>query len=137
MSAFGEGFIDLSIGQPGFYGTDAPIALEQRLKNLFEEYDVQMFVIIAYVHVSGDFASDWGWHKVWLYPKRGGSARYLKLRYTENWVRLNGEWKIALFMSAVDERPELHPKSEGSVLAKAASLEVPKFPPQVGSSAAH
>jgi ketosteroid isomerase-like protein len=133
MGVFREDFIDLSEGQPGFYGIDARLALEQRLSDLFEEFDVRMFVIIACVHISGDFASDWGWHKLWLYPKKAGSPRYLKLRYTENWTKVDGEWKIVLFMSAVDQRPELRPKRESSVLAHVATLDVPNFPPQVGA----
>jgi ketosteroid isomerase-like protein len=138
MNVFADAFIDLSAGQPGFYGMEARVALQQRLTDLFHEFDVRMFVIIAYVHTAGDFANDWGWHKIWLFPKRGGSPRYVKLRYTENWIKVKGEWKIALFMSAVDQRPELIPKRESSVLAEVATEKpAPKFPPQVGASGAH
>jgi ketosteroid isomerase-like protein len=136
MGVFGEDFVDLSIGQPRFSGADAHVALEERLRDLFDEYDVKMFVIMAYLQVSGEFASDWGFHKIWLYPKRGGSPCYLKLRYTENWVKLNGEWKISLLMSALDEEPQLHPKKESAVLGQAATPNAPSFPPQVGASAA-
>lgn len=136
MRVFGEGLVDLSLGQPRFSGTDAHVALEERLRDLFDQYDVKMFVIMAYLQVSGDFASDWGYQKIWLYPKRGGAPSYLKLRYTENWVKLNGEWKISLFMSALDEQARLHPKKESAVLGQAATLNAPSFPPQVGASAA-
>jgi ketosteroid isomerase-like protein len=136
MSVFSDAFIDLSAGQPGFYGSDASRALHQRLTDLFQEFEVRMLVIIAYVHISGDFANDWGWHKIWLFPKQGGPPRYVRLRYTENWIKENGEWKIVLFMSAVDERPELIPKKESSALAEVASTDVPIFPPQVGASGA-
>jgi ketosteroid isomerase-like protein len=136
MGVFGEGFVDLSLGQPRFSGTDARVALEERLRDLFNEYDVKMFVIMAELQVSGGFASDWGYHKVWLYPKRGGAPRYLKLRYAENWVKLNDEWRISLFMSALGEDAQLHPKKESAVLGQAATLNAPSFPPQAGALAA-
>jgi ketosteroid isomerase-like protein len=137
LSVFADGFIDLSAGQPGFYGGDARRALEFRLHTLFRDYNVQMFVIIATVSVSGDLATDWGWHKIWLTPKGGGETRYAKFRYSENWKRVEGEWRISLFMSDVDPRPELEPFNEAESMKKMTTAPAPTYPPQVGASFAH
>lgn len=116
LSVFADGFIDMSAGQPGFYGPEARVHLSQRLDDLFAEYHVRMFMMIAEIAVSGDIATDWGWHKMWLTPKSGGEIRFVRLRYSEQWIRVNGDWKILLLLTAPDIAPRLGPLNEAEVL---------------------
>ena len=116
LSVFAAGFIDMSAGQPGFYGPEARVMLGRRLDALFAAYHVRMFMMIAEIDVSGDMAIDWGWHKLWLTPKMGGQTRFVRLRYMERWIRENGDWKIQLLLNSADVEPRLDPSNEGEVL---------------------
>jgi ketosteroid isomerase-like protein len=117
LNVYADGFIDMSAGQPGFYGPEARTVLEQRLRELFATYDVRLFMMIADITVAGDFATDWGWHKLWLTPKKGGKTKFLRLRYSEQWIKQNGEWKIVFLLTAADPQPQLAPENEATVLA--------------------
>src|SRR5689334_18298961 len=82
LSVFAPGFIDMTAGQPGFYGLEARIQLERRLTQLFAAYRVRMFMMVADISVDGDLATDWGWHKLWLTPHQGGATKFVRLRYS-------------------------------------------------------
>jgi ketosteroid isomerase-like protein len=116
LAVFAPAFIDMSAGQPGFYGPEARNQLERRLKELFAVYKVRMFMMVAEINVVGDFATDWGWHKFWLTPKEGGETQFLRLRYSEQWVKQNGEWKIAFLFTAADLQPQMIAANEATVL---------------------
>jgi ketosteroid isomerase-like protein len=122
LSVFAPGFIDLSADQPGFYGPEARKQLERRLQQLFSAYKVRMFMMVADITIGHDLATDWGWHKLWLTPHAGGATRFLRLRYSEQWAKQEGEWKIVLLMTAADPRPEMAPHNEAEVLTGIARL---------------
>jgi ketosteroid isomerase-like protein len=116
LSVFAPAFIDMSAGQPGYYGSEARTQLQSRLNQLFAAYKVRMFMMVAEINVVGDFATDWGWHKFWLTPHGGGVTQFLRLRYSEQWVKQNGEWKIAFLFTAADLQPQMMASNEADVL---------------------
>ena len=116
LSVFAPAFIDMSAGQPGFYGPEARMQLERRLRDLFAAYKVRMFMMVAEINVVGDFATDWGWHKFWLTPYAGGVTQFLRLRYSGQWVKQNGEWKIGFLFTAADLQPQMRAANEATVL---------------------
>lgn len=118
LSVFAGGFIDMSAGQPGFYGPEAHMQLRKRLTQLFSEFHVRMFMMVADISAAGDVATDWGWHKLWLTPKAGGPTRFVKLRYSEQWTKQNGEWRIFLLLTAPDPEPAMAPLNEVEVMRK-------------------
>jgi ketosteroid isomerase-like protein len=120
LSVFAQGFIDMSAGQPGFYGPEAHDHLRKRLEQLFAAYKVRMAMLISDVTVSGDVANDWGWHKMWLTPHAGGETKYVKLRYSEQWVNDGGVWKIFLLISAPDPGPRMEARNELDVIEQLA-----------------
>src|SRR5689334_14793131 len=94
LSVFASGFTDCSDGEPSFYGAEARRAFELRTRRLFQQYKVELFVIIIDIIVKGDFAYDWGWHKVRLIDKQSSETTDTKYRYFETWTREGGSWKI-------------------------------------------
>ena len=120
LAVFAPGFIDMSAGQPGFYGPEARTRLELRLKQLFAAYHVRMFMMIAEINVAGDLAMDWGWHKLWLTPHEGGATKFIRLRYSERWMREDGKWRITLLTTAADPQPQLKAWNEADVLSSIA-----------------
>jgi ketosteroid isomerase-like protein len=118
LSAFAPFFIDMSEGQPSFFGPDAPAALRKRLKSLFSEYVVRLMPLVSTITLFGERATVWGWHKIWLTPKHGGETSYLKLRYFETWEKQkDGTWKIDFVMSNRDEGQKMEPYPEKDALA--------------------
>jgi hypothetical protein len=75
-----------------------------------------MFMMIADITIAGEVATDWGWHKLWLTPKAGGETRFVKLRYSEQWIKENGAWKILILLTSADVQPRLGPLNEAEVL---------------------
>jgi ketosteroid isomerase-like protein len=60
LSAFAPFFIDMSEGQPSFFGPDAPAALRKRLKSLFSEYVVRLMPLVSTITLFGERATVWG-----------------------------------------------------------------------------
>jgi len=116
LAVFADGFIDMSAGQPGFYGPEAHVHMRKRLTELFAAYHVRMFMMIADIAAAGDIATDWGWHKLWLTPKSGGPTRFIRLRYSEQWTKQDGQWRIFLLLTASDLEPQMAPNNEADVL---------------------
>lgn len=119
LSVFAPGFIDMSEGQPSYFGSDARKALEQRLEGLFRSYQVSIVPLIIDVVVNGDAGFDYGWHKVTLTPRGGGDELTYKARYFERWSRQpDGQWKIAFIITNRDEEPRMEPLPEEVVARK-------------------
>jgi ketosteroid isomerase-like protein len=112
LSVFAEGFTDCSEGEPSFYGAEARRALELRIRRLFQKYKVELFVIIIDVIVKGDFAFDWGWHKMRLIDKETGTHTDTKYRYFETWSRQSGSWKINYLITNKEMPPRMLPEEE-------------------------
>ena len=75
---------------------------------MFDEYSVQMSVIIIDIVVRGDTAYDYGWHEFTLRPKDGGQPIRKRVRYFELWSKdSSGDWKIAFHINNHDVREEL------------------------------
>jgi ketosteroid isomerase-like protein len=121
LSVFASGFTDFSDGEPSFYGGEARRALELRTRLLFRQYKVELFVIIINIIVQGDFAYDWGWHKVRLIDKQSGEINDTKYRYFETWAREGESWKINRIITNKELPPQMLPEEEkaGAEIAQA------------------
>jgi ketosteroid isomerase-like protein len=114
LSVFASGFTDWSEGEPSFYGTEARRALELRVHRLFEQYTVELFVIIIDIVVKDSSAFDWGWHKVRLTDKQTGEVTDTKYRYFERWTRENDAWKINYIITNKELPPRMLPEEENA-----------------------
>ncbi|HKT52333.1 MAG TPA: nuclear transport factor 2 family protein [Candidatus Angelobacter sp.] len=126
LSVFEDGFTDCSANEPSYYGAEARRALELRSRHLFCRYKVELFVIIIDIVVKGDFAFDWGWHKMRLIDKQSGEITDTKYRYFEIWNKSEGNWKIHYIITNKEMPPQMLPEEENAashsaVLGKAAS----------------
>lgn len=121
LSVFAAGFTDCSDGEPSFYGPEARRALELRTHELFRQFRVELFVIIIDIVVKGDFAFDWGWHKLRLIDKETGAARNTKYRYFETWSRAEGSWKINYIITNKEMPPRMLPEEEHTSMQPAAA----------------
>ncbi|HET7872987.1 MAG TPA: nuclear transport factor 2 family protein [Terriglobales bacterium] len=110
LPVFASGFTDCSEGEPSFYGEEARRALRLRTEELFRRYSVELFVIIIDIVVKGDFAYDWGWHKVRLTDKTGGETTETKYRYLETWTKEDGAWKINYIITNKELPPRMLPE---------------------------
>jgi len=111
LSVFGDGYSDMSAGLASFYGVEAQAVLKHRMKKLFAQYDARLAVTIISISVQGDWAFDWGWHKLTLTPKKGGRPTTTRTRYLEIWRKgTDHNWKIAIFIDNVDRPPQMPPK---------------------------
>ena len=116
LNVFADGFIDMSDGQPSFFGGDARTALKRRLAGLFAEFKVTVTPLIIDITVLGDTAFDYGWHKIRLTPRSGGETLEYKARYIERWSRqADGQWKIVFLMTNKEAQPRMEPLSECDV----------------------
>jgi ketosteroid isomerase-like protein len=115
LAVFGDGFADLSAGQPSFYGPEARAVLRHRMKKLFARYRAQLAITIISIRIHGRFAFDWGWHTLTLLPKGAGRPLVTRTRYLEIWQKdSGGKWRIGIFLDNFDLPPAMPP---GEVLA--------------------
>jgi ketosteroid isomerase-like protein len=110
LSVFAPKFVDCSEGEPSFYGQEAPTALKLCAAALFDRHKVELSVIIIDVVVKGDFAYDWGWHKVRLIDKQTGATKDTKYRYFETWTKETGGWKINYIITNKEMPPQMLPE---------------------------
>jgi len=104
----GEGFTSMFEGGPSQFGGVARSSLRKEAAEMFDEYSVQMSVIIIDIVVQGDTAYDYGWHEFTLKLKDGGELIRKRQRYFELWNKdSSGEWKIAFHINNQDVREEL------------------------------
>ncbi|MGE5323594.1 MAG: YybH family protein [Actinomycetota bacterium] len=120
LAVFASAFTDCSEGEPSFYGAEARRALELRTRRLFQQYKVELFVIIIDIVFKGDFAFDWGWHKMRLTDKQNGQVTDTKYRYFETWNRAEGSWKIDYIITNREMPPQMLPEEETAAGATAA-----------------
>lgn len=122
LSVFAARFTDCSHGEPSFYGAEARRALEVRTSRLFQQYKVELFVIIIDIVVKDTFAYDWGWHKVRLTDKQSGEVTDTKYRYFETWTRESDSWKINYIITNKELPPQMLAEEEnaGAETAQAA-----------------
>jgi ketosteroid isomerase-like protein len=121
LSVFASGFTDCSDGEPSFYGSESRRALELRASELFQRFKVELFVIIIDIIVKGDFAFDWGWHKMRLVDKKTGETSDTKYRYFETWNRADGTWKINYIITNKEMPPRMLPEEESASAETAAA----------------
>src|SRR5260370_22970070 len=112
LAVFASAFTDWSDGEPSFYGEEARRALRLRAGELFGRYDVEIVVIMFDVVVKGDFAYDWGCHKVRLTDKNTGDVTNARYRYFETWTKENGAWKIDHIITTKELPPRMLPDDE-------------------------
>ncbi len=100
LSAFAPEFTNWSEYTPSFYGGEGRRAMELRLRETFAENRTQMAVIIIDIAVNGSTATDYGWLKLTLTPKKGGEVVSTKYRYYHSWTKqADGNWKIDFVMT--------------------------------------
>lgn len=108
LGVYGDGFTDMSVGAPSFYGGEARQVLRSRLSKLFAEYRAKLVISIIDIHVVGTTAYDYGWHAMTLTPKDGGEAVMTRRRYFELWKKdVEGRWRIALYIDNIDLPPAM------------------------------
>ena len=112
LSIFASSFTDCSEGEPSFYGEEAVHALRMRTRELFRRFEVRMQVIVIDIVVKGDFAYDWGWHKVSLTDKATGNLTETKYRYFETWKKETGAWKIDYIITNQEHPARMLPEQE-------------------------
>jgi len=112
LAVFASEFTDCSDGEPSFYRDEAVRALRLRATELFRRFTVNLQVIIIEIVVKGDFAYDFGWHKVRLTRKDTGETTEVKDRYFETWKKQNGVWKIDYIITNKELPPRLLPEQE-------------------------
>lgn len=101
LSVFADSFIDMTHGEPGFYGPEAKVSLRMRLKELFGRYEVRYVPIISDIGVFGAFAFDWGWYEMTLKDRTTGEEMQHPGRYCELWAKCpDGKWRITFYISA-------------------------------------
>ncbi len=110
LNVFAPAFIDWSDDEPSFYREEAPIALRERSKTLFQKYKVDLGIIMVKVTVMGEFATDRGWYKVKLTDKKTGEVSNTTYRYFETWAKVNGEWKVNFVMTNKELPPQMLPE---------------------------
>lgn len=111
LAVFADGFGDMSAGLASFYGPEARAVLRHRLRRTFAVYRVQLVVTIISIRVQGQWAFDWGWHKLILKPKKRGKSVTTRKRFLEIWQKqADGEWKIVIFFDNEDIPPDMPPK---------------------------
>jgi ketosteroid isomerase-like protein len=121
LAVFASQFTDCTEGEPSFYGEEAARALRLRSQELFRLYRVEIAVIIIDIVVKGDFAYDWGWHKLRLTDKATAQVTDTKYRYFETWKKENGAWKIAYIITNKELPPRMLPQEENVAANTAAS----------------
>jgi ketosteroid isomerase-like protein len=109
LRVFASEFTDCSDGEPSFYGEESVRALRLRTIELFRRFHVEIVVIIIGVEIKGDFAYDWGWHKVRLTDKETRTVTDTKYRYLEIWKKENGAWKIDYIITNKELPPRMLP----------------------------
>ena len=112
LAVFASEFTDCSDGEPSFYGEEARRALRLRAGELFSGYNVEIVVTMIDVVVKGDFAYDWGWHKVRLTDKNTGEVNNARYRYFEIWKKESGAWKIDYIITNKELPPRMLPDDE-------------------------
>jgi ketosteroid isomerase-like protein len=113
LGVFADEFVDMSEGQPSFFGADSKPVLRHRLRPMFARFRATLYVTIIMVRVMGDTALELGWHELLFEPKNGntgGEIQKQRYRYLETWQKdAGGAWKITLFINNVDQPPQLPP----------------------------
>jgi len=108
LSIYDDGFADMSFGVPSFFTTDSRDVFRARLKRLFEEFTVDMAVLVIDIVPNGDKAHDWGWHHMVLTKKQTNDKFVVRTRYFETWRRdAKRGWLITSFLDNLDEEPRL------------------------------
>lgn len=103
MSIVDRDLVCFSDGQPSGFGASDLEALKHRLEALFQQFHVQLAVIIVEIRVHDGVAYDYGWHDLTMTPKAGGPAIHRKDRYVDIWRRnQKGEWKLWMYMDNRD-----------------------------------
>jgi ketosteroid isomerase-like protein len=123
LGVYGDGFTDMSVGVPSFYGGEARQVLRSRLSKLFAAYRAKLVISIIDIQVLGTTAYDYGWHAMTLTPKDGGEGVMTRQRYFELWKKdAEGRWRIALYIDNIDLPPAM-PDQE-FVMPQTAAQEV-------------
>ena len=91
--------VSFSDGQPSEFGQRGLEALKHRLEALFQQFHVELAVIIIEIRLQDGFAYDYGWHDLTLRPRSGGPPIRRKERYVDIWRRnKQGEWKLWMYI---------------------------------------
>jgi ketosteroid isomerase-like protein len=112
LALFAPEFVDWSEGEPSLYASEAPRALRLRATKLFQRYKVEMTIMMIRIDVTGNSASDRGWHKVRLRDKATSEETYTIYRYFETWVKQDGVWKINFIISNKEMPARMLPEEE-------------------------
>lgn len=108
LSSYMTGFADFSGGFPSFGRDESKIIFEERLKQLFARYKVELVPVSMFINILADRAYDCGWHELKLRSKLNDTLTSIRTRYLEVWKkRSDGTWGIELFLDNLDQTPML------------------------------
>jgi ketosteroid isomerase-like protein len=102
--------VNFSSEQPSGFGKSGLDHLAIRLQSLFEQFAVELAVIVVEIRIQGDVAYDYGWHDLTLTPKNGGAPIHRRDRYVDIWRKNpQGNWKLWMYMDNQDVRDPFQP----------------------------
>ncbi|HTV59779.1 MAG TPA: nuclear transport factor 2 family protein [Verrucomicrobiae bacterium] len=117
--------VNFSDGMPWGIGRGGLDDLKFRLEKLFEQFNVQLAVIVIEIRIEGNAAYDYGWHEFTFTPKEGGEVVRRRDRYVDIWRKNEaGEWKLWMYMDNRDVADTFQPE------------EAPPLPDRIRDTAA-
>jgi ketosteroid isomerase-like protein len=103
--------VNFSSELPSGFGKSGLDHLAIRLQSLFEQFAVELAVIVVEIRIQGDVAYDYGWHDLTLTPKNGGAPIHRRDRYVDIWRKNpQGNWKLWMYMDNQDIRDPFQPE---------------------------
>lgn len=118
LAVYSDNLVDMSEGEPSFYGPEAKQSLRLRMEELFAGQTAHMTVVISDYAVFGSFAFEWGWETLTLTPKRGGEATTVERRYCAAWSKeVDGQWRISFQLNNENLPSVLLEERYGSAMA--------------------
>ena len=103
--------VNFSSEQPSGFGKSGLDHLAIRLQSLFEQFAVELAVIVVEIRIQGDVAYDYGWHDLTLTPKNGGAPIHRRDRYVDIWRKSNeGNWRLWMYMDNQDVADPFRPR---------------------------
>ncbi len=98
-----QDMVEAANGRQWGFGTEGTLALQDEVRRLAKQYEVDLKIIVIEIRIVGDLAYDYGWHLWSLKPKAGGDVAVRKDRYVDVWKKNEkGEWKLQMYMDNPD-----------------------------------
>ena len=107
LAVYADGFGDLTDGMPSFGHEESKLVFRERLRLLFAGETVEFVSVSMDILLFGETAVDLGWQTLVLTSRAGGEVTQVRTRYMQMWKKMDGGWRIALFLNNADQPPML------------------------------